>query len=59
MFKTDRYSKYGLFFVLPSFLYFCLVFFYPLVLAFWNSLHHVNILLNSSQWWVSKSSSRC
>jgi multiple sugar transport system permease protein len=50
MFKTDRYSKYGLFFVLPSFLYFCLVFFYPLLLAFWNSLHNVNILLRSSEW---------
>ena len=50
MFRTNRYSKYGFFFVLPSFLYFCMVFFYPLVMAFWNSFHHVNILLNTRTW---------
>ena len=50
MFRTNRYSKYGFFFVLPSFVYFCMVFFYPLVMAFWNSLHHVNILLNTRTW---------
>ena len=40
----NRYSKYGFFFVLPSFIYFLLVFFYPLLLAFWNSVHNVTIL---------------
>ncbi len=40
----NRYSKYGFLFVLPSFIYFLLVFFYPLLLAFWNSFHNVTIL---------------
>lgn len=42
--QSNSYSKYGFFFVLPSFLYFLLVFFYPLILAFWNSFHEVTIL---------------
>ncbi len=50
MFRTDRYSKYGFFFVLPSVIYFGLVFFYPLVLAFWNSFRNVNIMLGTSEW---------
>jgi ABC-type sugar transport system permease subunit len=50
MFWANRYSKYGLCFVLPSFIYFCLVFFYPLLMALWNSMHHVNILLHTSTW---------
>lgn len=50
MLKGDRYSKYGLFFVLPSVAYFGLVFFYPLALAFWNAFHSVNILQGTSEW---------
>jgi ABC-type sugar transport system permease subunit len=42
--RQNRYAKYGFFFVLPSFIYFLLVFFYPLLLAFWNSVHEVTIL---------------
>jgi multiple sugar transport system permease protein len=50
MFKTDRYSKYGFFFVLPSVAFFGFVFFYPLALAFWNSFRSVNILQGTSEW---------
>lgn len=50
MFKVNRYSKYGFFFVLPSFVYFCLIFFYPLIMAFWNSFRDVNIMLHTSRW---------
>jgi multiple sugar transport system permease protein len=50
MFKRDRYARYGFFFVFPSVLYFGLVFFYPLALAFWNAFHSVNILQGTSEW---------
>jgi multiple sugar transport system permease protein len=50
MFKSDRYARYGFFFVLPSVLFFGFVFFYPLALAFWNAFRTVNILQGSSDW---------
>jgi multiple sugar transport system permease protein len=50
MFTSDRYAKYGFFFVLPSVVFFGFVFFYPLALAFWNAFHSVNILQGTSEW---------
>ena len=48
--RWNRYSIYGLLFVLPTFAYFLLVFFYPLFLAFWDSLRNVDILAQTSVW---------
>jgi multiple sugar transport system permease protein len=46
----NRYANYGLLFVLPSFIYFLLVFFYPLILSFWNSFHNIDILSGTRTW---------
>lgn len=46
----NRYSIYGILFVLPALVYFVAVFFYPLVLAFWNSFHRLNLISKESHW---------
>lgn len=50
MFKINRYSKYGFFFILPSFVYICFTLYYPLITAFRDSFYKVNIMLRTSQW---------
>ncbi len=46
----DRYARVGFLFVFPSIVFFGLVFFYPLALAFWNAFHSINILQGTSEW---------
>jgi multiple sugar transport system permease protein len=46
----NRYSVHGILFVLPAVVYFLAVFFYPLVLALWNSFNRVNLISKESTW---------
>ena len=48
--RWNRYSIYGILFILPAFIYFLAVFFYPLILAFWNSLNRVNLISKEYHW---------
>jgi len=49
-FRWNRYSLYGILFVLPAFAYFAFTFFYPLILACWYSLNSLNLVSKEIHW---------
>ena len=49
MTTKHKYMLSGFLFVLPSFIYFIFIFFYPLILSFLNSLYRINLLLGTRE----------